>query len=150
LSTRNSYRDALNIYWRALRGRDVSSITLAELVALDDAIKWPSRKTRSNSLIPLRQVFRYAVARGYASLSPAIGLTAQRRKSRTEPDPYSPEERDALLICLRAHGSSPSFEYFAVAFGTGMRSICISSMPVLHRNNPLLPCQTTVHRLRDA
>jgi len=122
LSTHNSYRDALNIYWKALRGRDVVSITLAELVALDDAITWPGRKTRSNALIPLRQVFRYAVARGYASLSPAIGLTAQRRKSRSEPDPYSPEERDALLKWLRAHGSSPSFEYFTVAFGTGMRT----------------------------
>ena len=122
LSTHNSYRDALNIYWHALRGRDVSSITLTELVALDDAIRWPGRKTRSNALIPLRQVFRHAVARGYASLSPAAGLTAQRRKSRSEPDPYSANERDTLLKWLRANGSPPSFEYFTVAFGTGMRT----------------------------
>jgi integrase len=117
-STRNAYRDSLNIYWAALRGRDAGAITAADLIALDDAIAWPSTKTRNNALIPLRQVLRYAVSRGYARSNPAEALRAAKRK-RPDPDPYTISERDALLSWLDGTLAGP---FFRVAFGTGART----------------------------
>jgi len=117
-STRNSYRDSLNIYWAPLRGREVEAITTADLIALDDAIAWPSPKTRANALIPLKQAMRHAVARGYIRSNPADALQAGKRKVST-PDPYTADERDTLLAWLDGTLAGP---YFRVAFGTGMRT----------------------------
>lgn len=122
LSTRNSYRDSLNIYWQGLGPRDICSITTAELIALDDSIDWPSRKTRANALIPLRQVFRFALARGYIMSNPAYGLRSRRSRQSDSPDPYSAEERDKILAWLKVNGISPSYEYFTLAFHTGART----------------------------
>ncbi len=118
LSTRNAYRDSLNIYWAGLAGRDVGAITAADLIALDDAMAWPSAKTRNNALVPLRQVLRHAVARGYARTNPADALRSAKRK-RPDPDPYSAAERDALLDALDATLAGP---FYRVAFGTGART----------------------------
>ena len=117
-STRNAYRDSLNIYWAALRGRDAGSITAADLIALDDAIAWPSPKTRNNALIPLRQVLRYAVSRGYARTNPAEALRSAKRR-RPDPDPYTIAERDELLEQLDGTLAGP---FYRVAFGTGART----------------------------
>jgi len=121
-STRNSYRDALNIYWGALGSRDIGDILAQDLITLDDALDWPSRKTRLNALIPLRQVFRFAVARGYRADNPASGLHGKRERDKRGPDPYTAAERDALLTWLQGHGRRPYAEYFTLAFYTGMRT----------------------------
>jgi integrase len=121
-STRDAYRDSLNIYWSALRGRLLASITPQELVSLDDAIDWPSQKTRANALIPLRQVFSYAVSRGYLTANPAAGLRGHRQATGGGADPYSAQERDALLGWLRSHAAGPVHAYFHTAFFTGMRT----------------------------
>jgi len=118
LSTRNSYRDALNIYWSGLAGRDIASITTTELIALDDAIAWPSEKTRANALIPLRKCFDHAVSRGWIRDNPARALRQGKRRSGS-PDPYSTQERDALLAWLDGTLAGP---YFRLAFGTGART----------------------------
>ena len=117
-STRNSYRDSLNIYWSGLAGRDVASITVADLIALDDSILWSSKKTRNNALVPLRQVFSFGVARGYCLSNPSTALRAAKRKV-PEPDPYTADERDSLLDCLDRTLAGP---FFRVAFGTGART----------------------------
>ncbi len=117
-STRSSYRDSLNIHWGGLLGRDVADVTVQDLIAIDDSTDWSSRKTRANALIPLRQSFRFAVQRGWIPSNPADALRADKRKS-SEPDPYTQEERDALLEYL--DGTLAGF-YFRVAFGTGGRT----------------------------
>lgn len=118
LSTRNSYRDSLNIYWAGLKGKDIAGISTAELIALDDAIAWPSEKTRANALIPLRKAFDFAVSRGWVRDNPARAIRHGKR-SGGQPDPYTIEERDALLKWLDDTLAGP---YFRVAFGTGMRT----------------------------
>ncbi|HEY7823802.1 MAG TPA: tyrosine-type recombinase/integrase, partial [Acidimicrobiia bacterium] len=102
--------------------RDIAVITTPDLIAIDDAMDWPSRKTRLNALIPLRQVFRYAVSRGYRPDNPASSLHGKREAERAGPDPYTADERDALLQWLRENGRKPSWEYFTLAFYTGMRT----------------------------
>lgn len=119
LSTRNSYRDALNIHWSALAGRDISTITANELILHDEAYPWPSVKTRNNALVPLRGVFKQAIRKGLIfGGNPAAGLTQQKR-NKDEPDPYTREDRDKLLEALEGtHGEL----FFNLAFGTGMRT----------------------------
>lgn len=123
LSTRNSYRDALNIYWLPhLKGRDVGGITSRDLVDIDDGICWTSKKTRLNALIPLRQVFEHCVNRTIRLDNPANALRSRKHRKARAPDPYTKEERDMLLNWLRDNGTSPAYEYFHTAFHTGMRT----------------------------
>lgn len=119
-STRASYRDSLNRYWADLAGQYVAEITAEQLIALDDAIAWPGEKTRFNALIPLRQLFKYAVSRGYLSANPAAGFIG-RSPRRGGPDPYTVAERDELLRWLRRHRQR-AHVYFHAAFFTGMRT----------------------------
>lgn len=121
-STRGSYRDSLNIYWAALGGQQVASITPQDLIAIDDATKWPSKKTRLNALIPLRRVFQYAASRGYLYTNPAAGLRGTKQKATTGADPYTAGERDQLLEWLRYNAALNTWAYFHVAFFTGMRT----------------------------
>ncbi len=116
-STRKSYRESLNIYWHGLKGRDIAGISTQDLIALDDAIEWPSQKTRSNALIPLRRVFEYARSRGWVSGNP-VAMKAGKRTEGT-PDPYTEEERHKLLNWLDGTLAGP---YFRIAFGTGART----------------------------
>lgn len=118
LSTRNGYRDSLNIYWSGLAGRDISSITAADLISIDDAIEWPSVKTRANALIPLRKAFDFAVSRGWVRENPARALR-QGKRSGGHPDPYTVIERDTLLGWLDGTLAGP---YFRLAFATGART----------------------------
>lgn len=117
-STRQLYKGLLEGYWGALGGRDVASITLPDLIAIDDASDWPSATTRTNALIPLRGTLKHAVQRGWISQNPAREMASSKRKN-PEPDPYTAEERDTLLGYL--DGTLAGF-YFRVAFGTGART----------------------------
>lgn len=117
-STRNSYRDSLNIYWAALGNRDVASLSLADLIQIDESTDWPSEKTRENALIPLRQVLRYAVAKGYCRENPARAMTARTAPS-SGPDPYTAEEREKLLAWL---DGTLAGSFYRLAFGTGART----------------------------
>jgi integrase len=124
LSTRNGYRDALNLYWMPhLRDRVVSGIRAAELRAIDRTTQWPSAKTRKNSVSALRQVFRFSVDEEYSSMNPAVDLRASRAKrDRREPDPYTTAERDTLLTWLEQNCADTVHAYFLVAFSSGMRT----------------------------
>lgn len=122
-STRNAYRDSLNIYWGALGPRFLTTIGQRDIIALDDATNWPSEKTRNNALIPLRQFFRWALSRGYIRTeNPAVALTGRRHLKTDEPDPYDREERDALLHHMERHAPFMAYVYFQLAFHTGMRT----------------------------
>lgn len=118
VSTRSLYKGLLVAYWSAFAGRDVATITLQEIVAVDDSTDWPSDKTRANALTPLRGVFRLAVNRGWAQTNPAREISAGKIPV-SRPDPYTREERDTLLRDL--DGTRAGF-YFRVAFGTGART----------------------------
>lgn len=117
-STRTLYRQHLEIYWSALARREVGTISRQDVLALDDSILWPSEKTRNNALTPLKGVFDHALSRGYVDHNPAHSLRARKREMPVV-DPYTAEERDALLSAL---AETPAQFYFQVAFGTGART----------------------------
>lgn len=119
LSTHNSYRDSLNIYWMPSIGHlNVREVRYATLKRIDEQVEWKSEKTRSNALTALRQVFAYALELDAADHNPAIKFRV-RRHQREAPDPYSMAERTALLSAL---GPRHAYLYFRVAFDTGMRT----------------------------
>lgn len=119
LSTRNGYRDSLNIYWLPAIGHlEMREIRFTTLKRLDETIKWKSPKTRQNAITALRRVFKYAMDLELCDANPAMRLEAIRYQ-KAGPDPYSLAERTALLAALE--GTHAAL-YFRVAFDTGMRT----------------------------
>ena len=122
-STRDSYRDALNIYWMPTIGHlAIRTIRYATLRRNYAAVEWKSAKTRTNVVTALRQVFRFALECDLIDHNPATKFRLQRRQRPDpdpDPDPYSVSERNALLSELS--GGYAGF-YFRIAFGTGMRT----------------------------
>ena len=123
-STRDSYRQLLQTYWMPhLQNRQVRSIELPVLRKIIRDTEWSSRKVMKNAISALRRVFEFAQADGYREDNPAAKLTVKRRKSeRTDPDPYTVDERDKLLTWLQSNTSAEIHAYFATAFYTGMRT----------------------------
>ena len=121
ISTRQSYRSILNIYWiPRLARRPMDGITYAELRQVERRIQWGSTKTRRNAIGALRRVFAYAIDEGLLEHNPVQFQGRRRQGDRPDPRPYTSAERDALLEALRdremVHG------YFTTAFYTGMRT----------------------------
>jgi integrase len=122
-SSRNTYRDLLNIYWLdTLADRPVAAIRTRELREIDRNINWPSPGLRQNALTALRRVFDHAVDEELVSENPASALRVRRIQRDREPDPYSVEERNAILRWVAAHADGAQRLAVEIAFGTGMRT----------------------------
>jgi len=91
----------------------------AELAALVGDIKWSSPKMRNNTLIPLRSLFAFAAKDGHFE-DPAKDI-----KNATEeeviPDPFDEDEREAVLDAIRTNFHEQIWNYYEVAFFTGLR-----------------------------
>jgi integrase len=128
LSTRNSYRDALNKYWVPYLQKPIGAIRAEDLTGIDEATDWPSRKTRRNAFSAVRGVFAFAMhTKGgkLITVNPAAGLTTaegRKIKRRPDPQPYEPEERDALLGELKRTATKTAYVFYLVAFYSGMRT----------------------------
>jgi integrase len=132
-STRDGYRDLLNVYWIPYLGdRVIESITTDDLRAAMKGAKWKSKR-RENALGALRQVFAWAVHEDaaigktrYIDANPTFALTANVKKRRmtkkAPPDKYSPEDRDTLLTWLKAHAPVSTYAFYLLAFYSGMRT----------------------------
>lgn len=121
-STVEGYRRSLNRYFVPWLGDlPISEITYGQLAALvGDNLGHLSLKTRNNALTPLRGVFDLAFADGHIATNPALRLKFGKVQ-REPPDPFTAEERDAILEWFRTH--QPAWlNYFEVAFFTGLRS----------------------------
>lgn len=117
LSTRNSYRDSLNIYWLPHIGStELSQISFKRLDKIDKSTKWSSPKTRRNAICAIRAVFKYGYQLGGMTwkTSPAHTMVLGKRDNEGDPDPYTREERNRIV---EAGGIFES-----LAFGTGART----------------------------
>lgn len=125
LSSRNTYRDLLNIYWLPHLERDaIGTIRGKRLREIDRATDWPSPGLRKNAITALRQVFEHAIDEELIDENPARGLRVRRIQKDSEPDPYTLEERGAILDWLAARHGPTEVPRLVVemAFGTGMRT----------------------------
>jgi integrase len=128
LSTRNAYRDAINKYWLGpIRSKPVDTIRPKDLQDTDDSINWSSKKTRKNAIAAVRMVFAFAIHRSGGKLissNPAAALSTKDAKKprRLDPDPYTEEERDAVLGWLEANTPKSVFVFYLVGFFSGART----------------------------
>jgi integrase len=128
LSSRNTWRDALNQFWMPTLGRmPIAGIHVEQLQEIDNATAWTTTKTRKNAILSLRQVFAFAMSKQGGKLiasNPAMSLsTAEKYKpKKKKPDPYTTEERDALLGYTAENMPQRVHVYFLTAFYSGMRT----------------------------
>lgn len=120
-STRDSYDVALSASWNPLLGDlPISQIRYSDVAkAVSARSKAVSGKTVNNHLIVLRGVFDMAMRDGLIAKDPTEGVENLRHQS-PDPDPFDPDERDAILAHMR-RGDEQVWNYFLFAFWTGLR-----------------------------
>lgn len=124
LSSHNSYRDSLNLYWLpALNDQKIYTISYRTLRQLDSSIEWPSQKTRKNAIAALRGVFTLAYDDALlpVNTSPAHQLRFKKHQ-KPAPDPFTTIERTRILAWMKTRAPPIHGRYFRIAFGTGMRT----------------------------
>lgn len=128
LSSHNSARELLNLFWLDALGREpVERITIETLKSAVRGVKWSSLKRKRNAFGAVRQVFAYALDedRGYITSNPAKTLSVATRRGNTKkpaPDCYAPADRDTLLAWLKENTDVSVYTYFLIAFYSGMRT----------------------------
>lgn len=120
-STLRGYRFATD-WWRSKLGdKPIARLVRSDiLTALASEPTWTG-KTRNNKLSVLRQALELAVADGALTTNPAGGIRAFGHQ-KPEPDPFTADEREAILGWLREHRAEPVWNYFEFQFFTGLRT----------------------------
>lgn len=117
-TTYGNYKNALNKYWMPrLAALPVGMIGQPDIKNILASIDEVSRKTQRNILIPLRQVFKFAlIDKEYIAADPTINIHIKKGQ-KPQPDPFTLDERNAILSQL----TDQALFFFTVAFETGMR-----------------------------
>lgn len=112
-STREGYRKSLRRHvWPEFGDKPIDKVT--ELDVMQALAKvGASKKTRNNTLIPIRRTFRLA------KLQTAAGVEYSRHQSPA-PDPFEPDEAEAILAKLQER-YGPVVNYFGLGFFAGPR-----------------------------
>lgn len=117
-----NYVQKLNCYWLPkLAAAPIEDITTGMLKDIAAELTHISPKTYNDSLTPLRGVFDCAIEDNLISANPALRIKSRKRQ-KTEPDPLSSDEIQAVLNWLLNGNRSDWFPYFALAVDTGMRT----------------------------
>src|ERR1700740_1804108 len=121
-STKRTYRTAFASSWNPHFGekklRDLRASHIK--AALAARLKEVKPHTLNNHLSPLRECLRAAVDDKLIADSPAAGID-NLPTQKTEPDPFTREERDLVLAHMQAKFPQQVWNYYVVAFHTGMR-----------------------------
>lgn len=129
-ATMEGYRSALRKIWQPVFGeRDIASIKPSEIkqVIADRSQKFTA-KTINNNLIPLRQLYLFAIDDELVEKSPVTNIRNRKHQSPL-PDPFSADEMDRIVGHMEAHSPELVWNWFAFAFATGLRP---SEQVVLH------------------
>lgn len=121
-STLREYRNGINRYFVPILGSmEIDQIRYSHLVGLMSDIAWSSNKTRNNAIVPLRGVFKFALADRLISHDPSAGLKFAKVQ-KTEPDPLTLEEVDLVLQWISRNEHEVFLNFFEFAFFSGLRS----------------------------
>ncbi|MDV3502529.1 Arm DNA-binding domain-containing protein [Marinobacter sp. M-5] len=121
-STLREYRNGVNRYFVPRLGEmPVDAVRYSHLVDLMSDIAWSSNKTRNNAIVPLRGIFKYAIADRLISHDPSAGLKFAKVQ-KTEPDPLNLEEIELVLGWLSRNEHEVFLNFFEFAFFSGLRS----------------------------
>lgn len=134
-STLNIYERHLAAYWApvfdTLRPERITRMMvlgrLAELskprMDLESGKRYKAlgRKTQNNILIPLRGVFDLICSPPSTLSNPCDGIENQRTQ-KAPPDPFAPDEVDAILATMRKKHGDAWADYFEFSFFAGLRA----------------------------
>jgi site-specific recombinase XerD len=121
-STLMGYESAYNAHWRRFGHRRINNIKVSEYkrYLADTTLK---RKTRRHILSVLRLIHDEAAADGVFATNPLANWKMRKDKEAEyyEADPYTADERDALLTWLKQNNLI-AWRYFLHGFYSGMRT----------------------------
>ena len=113
-STREGYLKSLRKYvWPEFGDKPIDRVTELEILKALSKVD-ASKKTRNNTLIPIRRTFRLA------KLQTAAGVEYSRHQS-PPPDPFEPDEVEAILNKMVERYGLEVANYFGVGFFSGPR-----------------------------
>jgi integrase len=122
-STLKGYKLAIEGFWvPAFKGKLLQDIRYTDVAkAVKDKADEVGPKTVNNVLIPLRRVFRAAIADKLLKDNPALevkNLTVQK----PDPDPFDRTEMERIIAYMREKYPPQIGNYFEFAFMTGLRT----------------------------
>ncbi len=118
-TTLRQYESLYHIYWKAFERRAVTSLLPSELLAHLNSFD-VSQKTKRNALSVLRIILGVAKDDKVLIEIPISAKWDFSTEEQHDPDPYSENERDALLNALLDW--PVAWRYFLMGFHTGMRT----------------------------
>lgn len=117
-ATRHEYKKALNRYWLPdLWDAPLPRLLPSDIKGVVASVPFPSAKTKNNALIPLRRVLEAAHWDELTQKNLADFVKGEKHQ-KSPPDPFTPEERDAILDHFAGHHLGP---YFRFMFWSGLR-----------------------------
>lgn len=120
--TRKHYEAAIRNVWKPALGEkalvDIRTSDLKVVVARRN--EEVSGKTINNELIPLRSILESAVEDRLIADSPAQRIKNLKHQ-KPPPDPFTPDEMEAILADLHERAPKAVWAYFEFAFCTGLR-----------------------------
>lgn len=121
-STRRGYETSIRAFWKPEIGdRMMAGLRKSDvLLALANRPDWTG-KTRNNKLAVLRPALDLAVADGIITANPCDGIDPFKHQ-KPPVDPFTGDERDAILEHFRRHAPAQVYAYFATMFWTGLRT----------------------------
>lgn len=120
-STLANYGWSVGFWKAALPDVAISKIKYSDITgAIKDKAETVSGKTLNNHLIVIRGIFKFAKRDKIITDDPTAEIEQQKHQS-PPPDPFSTEERDAMLKHMKAAFPDAILNYFQFAFFTGLR-----------------------------
>lgn len=120
-ATQDQYRNAVALWKRILgAGAKVEEITHQVLAAKIGGHPWASPKSCNNYLIPLRGIMAFEYRGRKALDNPMAGITNMPVVKKV-PDPFTTDEREAILADMEARYDKRITAYFTFMFFTGCR-----------------------------
>lgn len=124
IGTRQKYLSILERCWMPLFAtHPIADITSQQVRQAVNQMEWSSAKTRNDSLIPLRGVFKLAFQDEVIDKDPCDRITNKKHQD-PEPDPFTRHEMDLILRNLATNYTGDRavyYWYFELAFWTGCR-----------------------------
>lgn len=120
-ATRGQYGNAVEL-WKRLLGADtpLDKLTHQVLAAKVGGHPWASPKSCNNYLIPLRGILDFEYRGRKALDNPMVGIKNLAVVKRP-PDPFTPDERAAILADMETHYDTRVSAYFRFMFFSGLR-----------------------------
>jgi integrase len=113
-STREGYEKSLRKHvWPKIGDKPIDRVTELEVLQILSNVK-ASKKTRNNTLIPIRRTFKLA------KLATAAGVEYSKHQSPL-PDPFEPDDVEAILAKMRERYGREVENYFGFGFFAGPR-----------------------------